>query len=55
VSDKIIADVVAILTAIVSLAIIAVIFSKKADTSNVITSAGKAFDSIIGAAVAPVS
>lgn len=53
--DKIIADLFAVATAIVSLAIIAVIISKKADSANVITSAGNALASDIKAAVAPVS
>ena len=46
---------VTVLTAIVGVAILAVIVSKNANTSQVIGSAGKAFASIIGAAVGPVS
>lgn len=54
-TDRIFSDVMTIATAIVGLAIIAVVVSKKADTANVFTQAGKAFSSIIGAAVAPVT
>ena len=54
-TDKIFADVMTIATAIVGLAIIAVVVSKNASTASTITAAGKAFSSIIGAAVAPVS
>lgn len=53
--NNIISTSVAILTAIVGVAIIAVILSQKSDTSNVITTAGKAFQTILGKAVQPVS
>ena len=46
---------VSVLTAIVGLAIIAVIVSKNANTSAVIQSGASGFSSIISAAVAPVS
>jgi hypothetical protein len=46
---------VKILTAIVGVAIVAVLVSKQADTANVLGSAGKSFAGIIGAAVAPVT
>lgn len=52
---KILDDLVTILSGIVGLAIIAVLVSNKAQTGNVVTDAGKAFSSIIGAAVKPVS
>jgi hypothetical protein len=48
-------DLVTIATGIVGLAIIAVLVSGKAQTGSVITDAGKAFSSVIGAAVKPVS
>ena len=54
-SDRIFADIMTILTAIVGLAIVAVILSKKADTANVITQAGNAFAADLKAAVGPVS
>jgi hypothetical protein len=53
-SEKLIEAVVAIATAIIGLALIAVIFGSK-QTSGVISSAGTAFGKILGAATAPVS
>lgn len=53
--EKAITGVVGILTAIIGVAIIAVLVSKQSDTSNVLSSAGKAFSSILGTAVSPVS
>lgn len=53
--SKIVDEIASILAAVVGLAIIAVIVSQKSDTSNVITSAGKSFASILGAAVKPVA
>jgi hypothetical protein len=55
VGSKAIDDLVTILSGIIGLAIIAVLVSQKAQTGSVITNAGKAFSSIIGAAVKPVS
>jgi PRD1 phage membrane DNA delivery len=49
------ATIVAIITALVGLAVVAVIVGKNAQTSNVVTSAGQALSGVIGAAVAPVS
>jgi hypothetical protein len=46
---------ISILTAIIGVAIIAVLVSKGAQTSQVLTSAGQAFSGILGAAVGPVS
>jgi PRD1 phage membrane DNA delivery len=54
-TDRIFADIMTIATAIVGLAIIAVIVSKQADTANVITQGGKAFGNVIKEAVSPVS
>jgi hypothetical protein len=48
-------DMVAIATAIIGLAIIAVIVSKKADTANVLKAFGDMLSADIGAAVKPVS
>jgi hypothetical protein len=48
-------DAVLIATAVVGLATIAVILSKKADTANVITAAGTALSTDIGAAVKPIT
>jgi len=52
--EKIISDLVAVATAIVSLAIIAVVVGKSSKTSDVITAAGNALGNDIKAAVAPV-
>jgi hypothetical protein len=54
-TDRIIADIVTVLTAIVGLAIIAVIVGKNSQTPGVIKQAGSSFASIITAAVKPVS
>lgn len=47
--------IVTVATAIVGIAIIAVLVSQRANTSNVIKSAGGAFSSAISAATAPVT
>lgn len=49
------AGIVALVTGIIGLAMVAVIVSQKANTQNVLSSGGTALSSIIGAAVAPVS
>lgn len=53
--DRIISDLVMILTAVVGLAIIATLVSNKASTAGVLTAGGSAFSSILKAAEAPVS
>jgi len=53
--DQLIASVVTVATAIVGLAIIAVLVSNNANTSGVIQAGGSAFASDIAAAVAPVT
>lgn len=47
--------IIAIVTGIIGLAIVAVVVSQNANTSSVIGSAGSALSSVIGAAVSPVS
>lgn len=54
-SDQLIGGVVTVLTAIIGVAIIAVLVSGNAQTGNVLTSAGNAFSSSLRAAEAPVS
>lgn len=54
-SEKVITSAVAILTAIVGLAIVALLVSKKADTANVFGAAGKSFSQILGCALSPVT
>lgn len=53
--DGFMREVGGIALAIVGLAIIAVLVSRNAQTPEVIGSAGRAFTSAIGAAIAPVS
>lgn len=53
-SDQLIGGVVTVLTAIIGVAIIAVLVSNRANTSQVIQSAGGAFSSALGTAEAPV-
>lgn len=54
-SDQLIAGVVTVITAIVGVAIIAVLVSRNAQTGSVITSGGQALAASIGAAVSPVT
>jgi len=53
--DRIISGIIEVMVLVVTIAIIAVLVSQQAQTSNVITSASKGFGSIITAAVAPVT
>lgn len=53
--DHLVTSIVTVLTAIVGVAIIAVLVSQKANTANVVTSAGNAFANDLTAAVAPVT
>lgn len=48
-------SMVSIATAIVGVAILAVIVSKNADTANVLRAAGDAFSTALGTAVSPVT
>lgn len=54
-TDQLFNSLVAIATAIIGVAILAVLVSKNANTSGVITSAGNAFAADLGAATAPVT
>ena len=53
--DKIITEVFAVATAIVGVAVIAVLVGQKSQTSSVIGAAGKAFAQDLQAAVSPVT
>ena len=53
-NDNLITSVVTVATAIVGVALIAVLVSRNANTAQVISSAGGAFSNALGAAVAPV-
>ena len=53
--DKAVSGFVEIMTLIISVAIVAVLVSKKAQTSSIITSAGDALSKLLGEAVSPVT
>lgn len=53
--DRLLDGVVSIATAIVGVALLAVLVSKNANTSGVITSSGNAFSQALNAATGPVS
>ncbi|MDE2019969.1 MAG: hypothetical protein KGJ13_06525 [Patescibacteria group bacterium] len=53
--DKLVDGLIAVLTAVVGLAVVAVIFSRGGQTAQVVTASGNAFSSIIKSAVSPVS
>jgi type III secretory pathway component EscU len=54
-TDSVIEPLLTIITAIIGVAIIAVLVSNQSQTSNVISTAGGAFAQLIGKAVSPVS
>ena len=53
--DQLISSVVTVLTAIIGVAIIAVLVSNKAQTGSVLTAGGNAFATDLEAATAPVT
>jgi PRD1 phage membrane DNA delivery len=53
--DKLTGPIIAIVSGVIGLAIVAVIVSRNAQTPTVIGAAGSALSSIIGAAVSPVT
>jgi hypothetical protein len=53
-SDQVINGIVAIAIAIIGVAVIAVLISKNADTSNVLTKGGAAFSNALCVALSPV-
>lgn len=53
--DQLIASVVTVATAIVGLAIIAVLVSRQANTAQVVQAGGGAFSQALAAAVSPVT
>ena len=54
-TDQLIGGIVTVATAIIGVAILAVLVSNNANTSGVIQSAGSAFSSALGVAESPVS
>jgi hypothetical protein len=55
VSEQLISSVVTVALAIIGVAIIAVLVSRQANTSGVISSAGSAFSGVLGTALSPVT
>lgn len=53
--DRTVTAVVSIITALIGVAIVAVLVSKQAQTGSVLTSGGTALANVLKAAVAPVS
>lgn len=54
-SDQLITSVVTVLTAIIGVAIIAVLVSKNSATASVLKAGGGAFSDILGSALRPVT
>jgi hypothetical protein len=54
-SEQLITSVVTVITAIIGVAILAVLVSSQAQTSNVIKSASSGFAADLGAALSPIS
>lgn len=53
--DQLLSSTLGIITAIIGIAIVAILVAKKSDTANVIGSGSKAFSSLVSQAVSPVS
>jgi hypothetical protein len=53
--DRIISSIVVILTAVIGVAIIAVLVSRNSNTSGVLQAGGNAFSNILGTALSPVA
>jgi hypothetical protein len=53
--EKLITSIVTVLTAIVGVAIIAVLVSKNSNTTGVLQAGGSAFSSALGTALSPIS
>lgn len=53
--DELIKSLFTVATAIVGVAILAVLVSRNSNTSGVLTAAGSAFSTAVGAAVSPVT
>jgi hypothetical protein len=53
--NELVTSVVTVLTAIIGVAIIAVLVSKQANTSGVIAAGGQAFNTALGTALSPVA
>lgn len=54
-TDQLISGIVTVATAIVGIAILAVLVSRQSQTPQVLSAAGSAFSNAIGAAVSPIT
>jgi hypothetical protein len=54
-SEQLITSIVTVLTAIIGVAILAVLVSKQSQTSSVISSASKGFSTDLGVALSPIT
>lgn len=54
-AEEVVKSIVTILTAVIAVAFFAVLVSRNANTSQVLTSGGNAFGTILSAATAPVT
>lgn len=54
-SEQLVSSVVTVLTAIIGVAIIAVLVSKNANTTGVISAGGSAFAQDLGTAISPIT
>jgi len=53
-TDQLVTSIVTVLTAIIGVAIIALLVSKQSQTSQVLSAGGGAFSSVLGTALSPV-
>lgn len=54
-SDTLVTSVVTILTAIIGVAILAVLVSPRAQTAGVLQAGGRAFSGVLGSALSPIT
>jgi len=54
-TDHLVTSVITVLTAIIGVAIIAVLVSRNANTAGVLQAGGKAFSGVLGTALSPVT
>jgi hypothetical protein len=53
--DELVTSIVTILTAVIGVAILAVLVSRNAQTGQVIQAAGQSFGSVLGVALSPIT
>lgn len=54
-TDHLVTSVITVLTAIIGVAIIAVLVSRNSQTSQVLSASGNAFSNVLGTALSPVT